>query len=905
MGNIFSISLSCDTIISRCWDCAAGQAIYTCQLEENFDDLKTALEELKERRNDVMRKVNIAEQQNLKPLDEVRGWLSRAGTLMNEVDVLLLDGPQVIKKLCMGGCCCSKNYKSTLNFSKIVAKRLLDVKDLKAKGAFEEVATAVPTASVVERPSESFIGLESVFDKVWSNLEEKDGKVIGIYGTGGIGKTRLLTEINNNLGVIPCGFDVVIWVVVSKVVNIGKIQDTIGKRIGLYRMWKDNSTPEDEKSTDIYNSLRGNKFVLLLDDIWKPLDLSKVGIPIPTQENGSKIIFTTRFVGVCGQMGADEKIRVKCLPEDKAWKLFQEKVGEDTLDCHPNILELAQEVAKECGGLPLALITIGCAMACKNRPEEWKYAIEVLKRSANFVFPNMGEEVYPLLKFSYDSLPNDMVRSCLLYCSLFSEDHTIPKERLIDCWIGEGFLVDHDSISQARNQGHFIIGSLIHACLLEEAGDWEIKMHDVIRDMSLWIACTYEAEKWKFFVQAGYQLTKVPDVGKWRGIRRMSLMQNKIEHLTEAPNCPDLQTLFLNWNQLKVIHDEFFQFMTRLKVLSLRRNEGITELPVGISTLVSLEYLDLSRTRIRHVPIELKALEKLKCLKLECIYTRITISRGLISGLSKLQILRMICSYPFDEEAGEDNNECLAEELQCLNHLNALTVSVTSAFALDRFLSAERLQSCTEQIGLQSFRDSKELNILSLANIKSLNYIQLRECESLEEVKTEWEGEGRMMKARTEIQIPVSVSQPSFQSLLTVTISKCSKLRDATWLILAPNLRNFSVIDCDKMKEIINEIKLGQVAEEFVGTSIPFAKLKYVYFQNLPELESIYWDALPLPCMKEINVEECPKLRRLPLNSNNAKGNKIIILGKEKWWKELQWEDESTRNAFLPCFIAF
>ncbi|XVF24830.1 hypothetical protein REPUB_Repub13aG0161700 [Reevesia pubescens] len=784
----------------------------------------------------------------------------------NEVDALLLDGPEVIKKLCMGGCC-SSNYRSTLKFSKIVVKRLNDVKVLKREGAFEVVATEIPAAPVVERPTDAAIGLESMLNKVWSILEEKHARIIGLYGIGGVGKTRLLTEINNKIGDSSNRFDVVIWVVVSKGFFIGKIQDDIAKRIGLScEMWKEKN-PE-EKAIDIFRVLRENKFVLLLDDIWERLDLIKIGIPPPTQENGSNVIFTTRSIEVCGQMRAHKKIEVQCLAEEMAWKLFEEYVGNEILASHPNIRELAQEVAKECGGLPLALITIGRAMACKKTPEEWEYAIEVLKRSANFVFPYMGEEVYPLLKFSYDCLPNDLVRCCLLYCSLFSEDLRIPKEILINCWIGEGFMDEYENINQARKQGHQIIGSLVRACLLEEVSDYTIKMHDVIRDMSLWIACTLDAEKWKFFVRAGYQLTKVPEVGKWRGIRRMSLMQNKIENLTEPPNCPDLQTLFLNQNQLKVIHNDFFQFMSGLKVLCFRLNRGIREVPVGISKLVSLQYLDLSFTGIRHLPMELKVLQKLKCFSLEYLLDVITIPRGLISGFSKLQMLRMIGSFPSDEEAMEDNSECLAEELKCLNHLNVLSVSVTSAFALDRFLRAKMLHSCIEQIGLHSFRNSKELNILCLANFKSLNYIQLSKCESLEEVKTDWD----ITWVKASIQI-----QPCFQSLVNVSISGCSKLRDLTWLLLAPNLRHFIVIDCHRMEEIINEMKLSQMVE-LVGTLTPLAKLKSLNLRYLPELKSIYREALPFPCMKDIHVYVCPKLRRLPINSNTARRNKISIL---------------------------
>ncbi|GMI93893.1 suppressor of mkk1 mkk2 2 [Hibiscus trionum] len=660
MGNIFSFELiRCDSIGSRCWDCVAGQAIYTYRLEERLSELKTALDELKEKRDDVMRKVNIAEQKSLKPLNEVQGWLSRTATMINEADQRILDGNEEIKKLCMRGCC-SMDYWSTLKFSKTVVQTLHEVKLLKRKGAFEVVATEVPVAPVVERPSDSTIGMESTLNKVWSILEENHVRIVGIYGVGGVGKTRLLTEINNKIGVSSNRYDLVIWVTVSKGFLIEKVQEGIAKRVGLFSgMWEEKTA--EEKALDIFRVLREKKFVLLMDDLWERVDLLKVGIPLPTSENGSKIIFTTRSIDVCGQMRSHKKIEVKCLAIDMAWDLFEEHVGNDILDGHPNIRELAHEVAKECGGLPLALITIVRAMACKRTLEEWEYAILVLKRSANFVFPNMGEEVYPLLKFSFDCLPNDKVRCCLLYCCLFTEDYQIPKEILLDCWIGEGFMDEHENISQARKQGHQIIGSLIHSCLLEEVSDSTVKMHDVIRDMCLWIACRLDAHKWKFLVQAGYQLTRVPEVGKWSGIRRMSLMQNKIEILNESPNCPELQTLLLNQNQLKVIRNEFFQSMSGLKVLCFRANRGIRELPVGISKLVSLEYLDISYTGIRQLPNELKALKKMKCLKLEYLLDGITIQRGLVSGFLKLQMLKMIGSFLFDKSSVEDNDECLVE----------------------------------------------------------------------------------------------------------------------------------------------------------------------------------------------------------------------------------------------------
>lgn len=77
---------------------------------------------------------------------------------------------------------------------------------------------------------------------------------------------------------------------------------------------------------------------------------------------------------------------------------------------------------------------------------------------------------------------------------MFPEDYQISKIELIECWIGESFLKENDGINGVHNQGYYIIGVLVHACLLEEAGSDYVKLHDVIRDMTLWIACEVENE---------------------------------------------------------------------------------------------------------------------------------------------------------------------------------------------------------------------------------------------------------------------------------------------------------------------------------------------------------------------------------------------------------------------------
>ncbi|KAK2651489.1 hypothetical protein Ddye_011345 [Dipteronia dyeriana] len=897
MGNVCSISVPCDAVISRSLDCTARKATYISQLEDKVVALQNAMQKLIEARNDVMSRVIVAEQQQqMKRLNQVQGWLSRVQHMETRVvDLIIKDSTQEIDKLCFGGFC-SKDCKSSYKFGKKVSKTIKVVTTLMADGAnFQVVAERVPEAAVDEMPHEPLlVGLQSTLDKVWRCLaqeEEDQVRIIGLYGMGGVGKTTLLTQFNNKFVDTPNDFDTVIWVVVSKDLQLEKIQEIIAQRIGLCNeSWKNKSL--QEKARDIFKILSKKKFVLLLDDLWDRVDLTKIGVPLATPKNiGSKVVFTTRFIDICGLMESNRKFKVKCLTDEEALKLFQNKVGEDTLiNSHPDILELAKSVAQECGGLPLALITIGRAMAYKKTPEEWKYAIQVLKRSAS-EFPGMGKEVYPLLKFSYDSLSDDKIRSCLLYCSLFSEDHNISKSCLIDCWIGEGIL-DENDYNQVQNRGYYIIGILLHACLLEEGREPDyVKMHDVIRDMALWIMC--EIEKENVLIQAGAGLTEAPKIGKWEGVTRVSLMDNEIEDLLEFSTCSHLTTLFLHSNRLMTINSYFFQFMPSLKVLNLSSNRFLNELPPGISKLVSLQYLNLSKTPIRELPNELKSLVNLKCLNLEQMRFIRVIPRQLISSFSMLQVLRMF-NYDSQDYIAQDSvlfggHEFLVEELLCLKYINVLTITLKSSDALVRFLSSSKLRSCTQSLSLQSFSDSKSLNVLSLADVKHMQTLYI-ESEYLEELK---------IGGAQEVQ---SIRDThGFRSLHTFNVYSCKKLRDLTWLVFAQNIKFLFVSNCLLMEEIVSAREIGQVPE-MMGNLNPFGKLELLELTYLPHLKSIYCNALLFLHLKDVKVLKCRNLKKLPLDSNSTKERKIVIEGEEGWWKDLQWEDEATQNAFLPCF---
>ncbi|KAK8674628.1 hypothetical protein V6N13_032737 [Hibiscus sabdariffa] len=212
--------------------------------------------------------------------------------------------------------------------------------------------------------------------------------------------------------------------------------------------------------------------------------------------------------------------------------------------------------------------------------------------------------------------------------------------------------------------------------------------------------------------------------------------------------------------------------------------------------------------------------------------------------------------------------------------------------ALEKFLSFHLLRYSTEALELSDFRETDVFDALCLENMERLEMLHFSFCQHMEEIKM----------GNLHTRVPPDTNYTSgFDTLKAVQFYGCEKLRDVTWLILAPNLRSLYIVNCRKMEEILAEGKQGEVAD-VVPT--PFLKLETLALMDLPELKSIYWDALTFPCLKSITVE-CPKLKKLPLNSDSAKGNHITIWGITAWWNNLEWENEATRDAFLHSFKIF
>ncbi|EOY25862.1 Disease resistance protein family [Theobroma cacao] len=260
----------------------------------------------------------------------------------------------------------------------------------------------------------------------------------------------------------------------------------------------------------------------------------------------------------------------------------------------------------------------------------------------------------------------------------------------------------------------------------------------------------------------------------------------------------------------------------------------------------------------------------------------------------------------YEDEMDEDNvlnsgNEDLLKELKCLAHLDELRIEIKSVFALESLLSFHNLRGCTEQLLLLDFRETKVFNVSCLANMERLESLVVRKCESMEEMvmrKMENEfGEGRMIESSSLFPTNSNRIAPCFHVLSEVSLGGCNKLKNAAWLAFVSTLTKLVVMSCSRMEEIISDQVTNMVA---IPNPSPFAKLEKLDLRDLPKLKSICWGALPFPCLRQIRVFNCSKLIKLPLNFDS--GNQISIEGYQEWWEEIQWNDEVTRNAFLPSF---
>ncbi|XP_074319394.1 putative disease resistance protein At4g27220 [Silene latifolia] len=831
-----------------------ARMLSTSDLNEEMRAFRSKMDYLSAQQHDVLKAVEHAEiQAGKKRKREVELWC----TLVEEKKIKLQEIDSEFN-----------NHGSSSELKDQLAKEIKEVEGLIHQGNFPSgVVLDNHSATRLEMVVNTLVGSISAENiKMISKwLKQDDVFAIGVCGMGGVGKTALLKKIHNNL---LCDSDIegqVYWVTASQNCNLQNLQTAVGKCLGL-----DISKEDDveRRRSEIFRRLSQlKKLVLIIDDMWNHFLTDQVGIPL--NSCGCKVVITTRSEEVCRKMGCQKVIKVSPLPDDDAWFLFVQKSGEVADDLYST----AKEIVKECGGLPLALNTMGCCMRDVTDIQQWKNALYELQKPARRQDKDMDDEVFRVLQYSYDSLRDERLKQCFLSCVLFPEDWVIARAKLIDLWIMEGLLDDIESRENKENKGHTIVNNLEKSSMLEPAISGEsVRMHDLVRDMAMIVTQHHP----HFMAKAGLELETVPGDELWtRDLVKVSLSHNNIEEipLGMSPETSNLRVLILSDNPLYEIPDSLFVHMKALEVLDLSFTR-VERLPDTVSDLVNLRALLLEECELlSYVPSVAKltklmtlylpetdclapeGMERLKCLQ------KISYCRWRLSDLPWFNSFIQSCRlYSYSIWLYDIRHEALfcdvAYEFFGMNEKRVIIsgakfgqTEITPVLPCN--IQALYVHACR----MQGQRSLGEV-LPSLRDAKSLSRLMIRDCVGL-----------KYVSSAPRCVSSVSSYLDNLECLNLIGLPDLRSIGENGSFSSLPHLKELKIEGCEKMEEIFESNRDFLSAQNNLNLGVALPELLSLDLEHLPKLRNIYSIQLHhCTSLQRLRIRDCAKLEGIVMS---------------------------------------
>ena len=435
--------------------------------------------------------------------------------------------------------------------------------------------------------------------------------VIAIVGIGGVGKTTLAQLLYND-SEVKGRFHLRAWAYVSEEFDVFKVTRTIYESVTQRNC---NIRDLNLLQIKLQKRLEGNRFLLILDNIWneKFMDWDLLSKPLKNGASGGRIVVTTRNQHVAALMGAFFTYPLAHLSDDACWSLFAKHAFWSSNYEGP-FKEIGEKIAKKCKGLPLAAKTLGGLLQSKEEKEEW---LRIL--NSNIWDLPEDNSILPALQLSYYYLPSHLKR-CFNYCSMFPKSYKFNKDRLILLWMAEGFLQSPTDRETMEQLGREYFDELLSRSFFQQLSGREpcFVMHDLINDLALFTS--------------GEFYSKFED-GKPSGLLKM---ERHVVFLADKLDGPDKFKDFIskfkdlrtflplegvsNTSQASgicsVFCKEWLPKLKLLRVLSLSCYANIIKLPDSLGELIHLRYLDLSQTSIAELPSSTGLLFNLQTLLL-------------------------------------------------------------------------------------------------------------------------------------------------------------------------------------------------------------------------------------------------------------------------------------------------
>ncbi|KAL6644082.1 hypothetical protein ACP70R_018848 [Stipagrostis hirtigluma subsp. patula] len=536
-----------------------------------------------------------------------------------------------------------------------------------------------PRVQALYEDEKRLVGIDGPQEEISQCLmEEADDdsgklKVVSIVGYGGLGKTTLANQVYCR---IKNKFDCKAFVSVSRNPDMRNILKGILSEVGYTKMEMLNDV--QKLISTLREHLTHKRYLIIIDDIWSTVAWDFIWCSFVENNNGSRVITTTRNQEVarcCCSQSNGHVYSMQPLNQGDSRRLFFRRVFNADVGCPEQFRDISEDFLRKCKGVPLAINSIASLLATKGLDVQKWEKIQKSLGSELESNPSLNWMSH-VLSLGYNDLSHEL-KTCLLYLGTYPEDYKIEKDELVQRWIAEGFVsekgdLDLEEVADS-NFNELINRSMIQPYDSRLSLQIEkCRVHDLMLDFII-SKCTEEnfitVTDRQYNMNGASQVRRIShqfnNSNMALAAERMSLSKVRSYHYLRTADCmaplskfETLRVLVLDKGNAMSADSEFIDLsaINRLFLLRyLKVKDFRLKLPKKFGKLHHLMTLDLAFVQFypeRNQSTDVTSLSSLRHLNLGC-------GNGveLRNGLSKLCNLRSL----FDLNIDMNSVECIRD----------------------------------------------------------------------------------------------------------------------------------------------------------------------------------------------------------------------------------------------------